>query len=426
MFNYLKLAPPITKHEIMKKQMYLWGILFLLPFSMLFAQGNSEYTGGYKFKLNEDGSKYFRVISWGQFWAQNKNNAPEGVSATNMSIRRARILTFAQLNKKFLILTHLGLNSLNAANLSPTGKGEAAQLFFHGFWGEYALGSDHSVGAGLHYWNGISRLNNQSTLNMLTLDNNRQSWATIGLTDQFARHIGVYMKGKFGKFHYQVSINDALTNSLQASANPLPGGPAIYNGKKLLGSEDAGKAYAGYFEYNFLDQESNFLPYKVGTYLGSKKVFNIGAGFFSHPNGAVRASTNGSLIGENVSIMAVDAFYDTPLGENGAAFTAYATLQSSDYGTDYMLGTTYATGSMIYTHMGYLIPGESTKTRFQPYFSLNNRQIDAINDSASRFGLGTNLFFTGHHSKLSIEFSNEKFANQKSFNTLTVQAMVYL
>ncbi len=76
--------------------------------------------------------------------------------------------------------------------------------------------------------------------------------------------------------------------------------------------------------------------------------------------------------------------------------------------------------------MGYLIPGESTKTRFQPYFSLNNRQIDAINDSASRFGLGTNLFFTGHHSKLSIEFSNEKFANQKSFNTLTVQAMVYL
>lgn len=410
----------------MKKQFYLLAILIVLPISCVIAQGNAEYTGGYKFKLNEDGSKYFRVISWGQFWAQNKDNAPEGVAATNMSVRRARILTFAQLNKKFLILTHLGLNSLNANNLSPTGKGEAAQLFFHGFWGEYSLGKDHAVGAGLHYWNGISRLNNQSTLNMLTLDNNRQSWATIGLTDQFARHIGVYMKGKFGKLHYQLSINDALTNSLQSATTPTPGGPAVYNGKKLLGSKDAGKAYAGYFEYNFLDQESNFLPYKVGTYLGSKKVFNIGAGFFTHPNGAVSASSSGALQGEDVSILAVDAFYDTPLGLNGAAVTAYATLQSNDYGKDYMLGATYATGNMFYSHVGYLIPGDKTKTRFQPYMSLNNRQIDALDDTASRFGLGTNLFFTGHHSKLSIEFSNEKFADQKSFNTLTIQAMVYL
>jgi hypothetical protein len=33
---------------------------------------------------------------------------------------------------------------------------------------------------------------------------------------------------------------------------------------------------AGYFEYQFLDQEANVLPYKVGSYLGTKKVFNIG------------------------------------------------------------------------------------------------------------------------------------------------------
>lgn len=341
-------------------------------------------------------------------------------------MRRARILTFAQLNKKFLILTHLGLNSLNADNLSPTGKGEAAQLFFHGFWGQYALGKNHAIGAGLHYWNGISRLNNQSTLNIMTLDNNRQSWATIGLSDQFARHIGVYVKGKFGKLHYQVSINDALANSLQESLTPLAGGPAIYNGRKLLGSKEAGKAYAGYFEFNILDQESNFLPYKVGTYLGSKKVFNIGAGFFSHPNGAVLANTNGILKGEDVTILAVDAFYDTPIGTKGAAITAYATLQSNDYGTNYMLGTTYASGNMFYSHVGYLIPGAANKTRFQPYVSLNNRQINALDDTASRFGLGTNLLFTGHHSKISIEFSNEKFADQDSFTTLTVQAMVYL
>jgi len=37
--------------------------------------------------------------------------------------------------------------------------------------------------------------------------------------------------------------------------------------------------YQGYFMYQFLDQESNFGPGMAGSYLGKKKVFNIGAGF---------------------------------------------------------------------------------------------------------------------------------------------------
>jgi hypothetical protein len=40
-----------------------------------------------------------------------------------------------------------------------------------------------------------SRLN--KTLNLMTLDNQRQAWATCGLSDQF-RHI-VYAKGALGK-----------------------------------------------------------------------------------------------------------------------------------------------------------------------------------------------------------------------------------
>ncbi|MFN3876037.1 MAG: porin, partial [Flavobacteriales bacterium] len=38
-------------------------------------------------------------------------------------------------------------------------------------------------------------------------------------------------------------------------------------------------AYAGYLMWQFLEQESNVLPFTVGTYVGTKKVFNIGAGF---------------------------------------------------------------------------------------------------------------------------------------------------
>lgn len=403
----------------MKKVLFMLALCMLVG-QLVLAQGNTEYTGGYKVKLNEDGTKYMRFIAWGQFWAQYNDNVPEDASQLNFSIRRARFLTFTQLNKKFLILTHFGLNSLNGGNTSPIGTGDRSQLFFHDFWGEWNVAKNFDLGAGLHYWNGISRLNNQSTLNMMTLDNNRQSWATIGLSDQFARHIGVYAKGRLGRLQYRVSLNEAGTSTLD-SRDPVADGVTTYSGRRILGSADAGKVIQGYFDYNFLDEESNFLPYKVGTYLGSKKVFNIGAGFFNHRNGVVEADGNGA----NVNIFAIDAFYDAPLGQDGSAITAYAVYQSNDYGTDYNLGA-YATGNMLYGHVGYLVPGSKDKTRFQPYLSYQNRSIDAIDDNANRLGLGANIFMTGHHSKLSLEYSNTKVGSADGSGVLTLQAMIYL
>ena len=180
----------------------------------MYSQGSPDYNGGLKVKLDEDGKKYFRLISWAQVQTSYNNDVADDASKLDFNLRRARILMYAQINEKFLILTHFGLNSLNSSTLSPTGKGEGAQLFFHDVWAQYNLSKDHSIGGGLHYYNGISRLNNQSTLNFMTLDNNRQSWATLGLSDQFVRHIGVFAKGKFGKLQYRVAINDAITNGL--------------------------------------------------------------------------------------------------------------------------------------------------------------------------------------------------------------------
>jgi hypothetical protein len=414
----------------MRKKVSLLIGLCLFALQFMFSQGSPDYSGGLKVNLNEDGSKYFRIISWAQFWVQNNSDRPLDANGNeqsdlDFSLRRARILMYAQINKDFLILTHFGLNSLNADNMAPIGTGDRSQLFFHDVWAQYSLSEKHAIGGGLHYWNGISRLNNQSTLNMLTLDNQRQAWATLGLSDQFARHMGVYLKGNFKNLQYRLAINDAITNNLQASTTPVNGGAAVYSGRRLLGSKDAGRNYAGYFDYNFLDQESNFLPYKVGSYLGGKKVFNVGAGFFLHPKGAVVANSSGQLSGEDVSIFAIDAFYDAPVGGNGAAITAYALAQFNDYGRDFTLGTTYETGSLIHGHFGYVFPSKN-KTKFQPYIQFDNRQIDAINDSASSFGIGANAYFSGHNSKLTLEYFNTKYASNDAVGTLTLQAMIYL
>ena len=98
------------------------------------------------------------------------------------------------------------------------------------------------------------------------MDNHRQSWATLGLSDQFVRHVGIFAKGNLGNLQYRLAINDAITNGLD-DRQPMIN-EAVYAGRRLLGSKDAGKIYAGYFDYHFFDQESNFLPFKVGTYSG--------------------------------------------------------------------------------------------------------------------------------------------------------------
>ncbi|NRR93073.1 hypothetical protein HSX10_15970 [Winogradskyella undariae] len=415
----------------MKNQTFVLIGLFIMFFQFMIAQGSPDYSGGLKFKFNEEGSKYLRLISWAQVQANyNTDETFDGNgnenSKLNFNLRRARVLMFAQINKDFLILTHFGLNSLTSSTLSPTGKGDGSQLFFHDVWAQYNVGENHTVGGGLHYFNGISRLNNQSTLNIMTLDNNRQSWATIGLSDQFARHLGVFMKGKFNKLQYRVAVNDASVSSLDGRT-AVAGGDAVYNGRSNLGSKAAGKTYAGYFDYHFLDQESNFLPYKVGTYLGEKKVFNIGAGFFLHPEGSVIDTGTAiapNLEGEDVSIFAVDAFYDTPIGEDGSAITAYAVYQNSNYGKNYLYSA-YGTGDMLYGHVGYVLKGDKLKTRFQPYVSYGTHSYDAVDDNRSTLGVGINAYMSGHNSKLTLEYMNQSFGSVDT-STISLQAMIYL
>ena len=51
--------------------------------------------------------------------------------------------------------------------------------------------------------------------------------------------------------------------------------------------------YQGYVSWEFLEQESNLLPFNVGTYLGTKRVFNLGGGFFYNQDGMVSRSNSG-------------------------------------------------------------------------------------------------------------------------------------
>ncbi|MEL6394228.1 MAG: hypothetical protein AAFR97_15915, partial [Bacteroidota bacterium] len=287
-----------------------------------------------KISLNESGSKYLRFILWHQMWVTTSNLAADGAKLQlTPSIRRSRILAYAQVSPRFLILTHFGLNSLAPKDLTTLGNnGDAPQLFLHGAWTEFKVSKDNSlfVGAGLHYWNGLSRLSNASTLNFMTLDQSRpfSAWHSLGYGDQFARHLGVYAKGNFGKFDYRVSINSPSRAALNGGQSFSDRSSISYNGVNEADSEDlpvGNGVYQGYFRYNFLDAESIKLPYAVGTYLGTKKVFALGGGFYYHPDGAFD-NTEGQERHVDISHFAVDAYLDMPT--SSGCVNAYASLMS--------------------------------------------------------------------------------------------------
>ncbi len=404
-------------------------LVMLLLSSAAMAQGSEEYTGGLKVSLNEDGSKYFRLIQWHQAWLQSGKTS-DGKTVFTPSLRRSRVLMYSQINDRFLILTHFGLNSLTADGMHPVGKSASAALFLHDAWTEYKVFDKYlSIGGGLHYWNGLSRLTTQSTLNIMTLDAPRFNWPTIGTSDQFARHMGIYAKGKIGNFDYRFAIDNPISNTLDALSGVPITADATYQTRALYGNSLGYYSYQGYVKYEFLDNESNFLPYAVGSYLGTKKVFNIGAGFLSHPNGTVSQGTNGDTITHNVNLLAVDVFYDAPVGSKGASFNFYGVYYAFDFGPNYkLLGSSdvIATGNIAYFQSGYTLPEFTNKGKLQPYVSASVRNMEAFSNSASTIGLGANWFLSGHNAKLTAEYTINNSALGVNSNKFTLQAMIYL
>lgn len=400
--------------------------LFLFSTLSIKAQYASEYESGYVVKLNDDGKKYIRFILFGQAWFQDYegHNQNDG-----FSVKRARLIAYSQLNDKFMILTHFGANGISDNNLSPMGKGNDVQIFLHEMILQYKVTDFLSLGGGLHNYGGISRGNGQGSINMLTLDNNRSDWSTLGLSDQYLNHLGMFAKGKIDKFNYRFSISDAVVSTLDGDSNTiLNPGEEKYLGKALL--QKAKYAYSGYVDYQFLDQESNLLPYRVGTYLGSKKIFNIGAGFFSQ-NDAIVENLNGNLISKDAKHYALDLFYDAPIGES-SSITAYAKFQNSDLGDRYLQGFVVGNGNQFSGHVGYLIPkkikeGESKyKNRFQPYIAYSTRDFTGLDKAANDFKLGTNWYIDGLNAKITVEYQKSNYLPKNASQVFTIQAMILL
>lgn len=441
------------------------------------AQGSSEYGSGMKINLNEGGSKYLRFIIWNQIWFRSSQMNPgtlvgnEAASnATDIGNRRLRILAYSQLSPRYMIVTHVGINNQTFTNGGASGSigtggygsGKKPGLFFHDAWNEYAVVLPQkdkkfslTFGGGLHYYMGLSRETMASTLNFLLIDAPIYNWPLIENSDQFARQVGLFAKGKFGKLEYRLSHNKPFATNITPINTTLP-----QNAIAVDNNGNAKWSTAGYFEYQFLDQESNLLPFKVGSYVGTKKVFNIGAGFYNAPD-ATKSSVNSQLRKHDMNLFSADMFLDLPIGkkEKKMAITAYSVYYDYNFGPNYLrnigimnIGTadpnfvgsraiagpgnaqpTIGSGTIWHTQAGFLLPNaaEKPKLRIQPFGAFTYKNFDALSQSSTQFDLGANFLLDGHHSKITTQYSTRpvyssadtRLSNRGEF---LVQLQIYL
>lgn len=143
---------------------------------------------------------------------------------------------------------------------------------------------------------------------------------------------GTIAKGKYGKFEYRFSLNKPFATNIAPVdvTNPAARVAVDNNGNPEFSK-------AGYVEYQFLDSESNLLPFKVGSYLGTKRVFNLGAGFY-HQKDGTRTSVNSQIEKHDIALYAIDAFADLPLGnaKNKMALSAYTGFYNYNFGPNYL------------------------------------------------------------------------------------------
>ena len=424
-----------------------------------FAQGSAHYGPGMKVNLNEDGSKYFRLVLWNQIWTRlgqmNPGSVVNGETkeySWDVGARRLRMMVYSQISPRFLVLAHIGINNQTFATGGATGNtgtgangaGKKPGLFFHDAYNEYAIRPlmdpvtktqrkfSMYLGAGLHNWYGLSRQSSASTQNILTIDVPVINWPLAEQSDQFNRQYGIYAKGRVGKATYRVSLDKPFATNLTPAFDSVRGRVAVDN------NGDAAPAIQGYFDYQFKDQEADLLPFRVGTYVGTKKVFNVGAGFYHQSAGTKSVDGSGQVTQHPINLFAADIFADLPVGpkEKGMALTALATFYQFDFGPNYVrslalmntaTGWDPATpvtsraiqgfgnarlfvgsGQLVYTQAGLLLPsrkGAEAKIRVQPFVAYTMKNLQYVGRAGSYFDVGTNLFLDGHQAKLTPQWS---------------------
>lgn len=284
-----------------------------------------------KLNFNKSGTSYIKGTFLAQTWARysefNPGTTIDGIPKADygdIGIRRWRIQVFGQLTNRVYFYTQFGQNNFSFLQPRHTGA------FLHDAITELRIAKQVQIGGGLTAWGGVSRFSSPAVANIMGLDAPIYQQATNGINDQFSRKLSLYLKGEISRLNYRIALSRPM--SVKNSTVAIP--PIHANSN--FNTEAPRAQTSGYLFWQFFDKETTPNPYMAGTYLGKKKVLNIGLGWV-HQNQAMWHTTDmGDTSRTALLLLGADVFLDLPVGKKGAVLNAYVAYNNFNYGKNYL------------------------------------------------------------------------------------------
>lgn len=404
-----------------------------------------------KFNLNESGTHFFQATFLNQTWLRY-NESNDGTTLFNKSapstfdigLRRTRIQLFGQITDRTFIYFQFGQNNYNNAYNYTSNRKIAA--FFHDALCEFKVtkGNQLKIGGGLTVLNGLSRFSQPSVGSIMTLDVPVFLQYTVDQTDQFDRRLAVYARGQVGKLDYRFYMSNPFPITSNGATAPTLGKNATFvNTTVFTNGRGPGiqNQYGGYLAYNLFENETHTTPYMQGTYLGTKKIWNVAIGGVYQKNATwyLKQDSSGAYKDTtfaNMLHLSIETFLDMPLNkEKGTAVNFFAGYYNTNYGHNYLRyngamnpGTAstatnmvqangygnafpmFGTGQVGYAQFGILLPKKllgKDNGQLMPYASAQYSDYEALQHKGMLlFDVGLNWLIKGHNSKISIDYQN--------------------
>ncbi len=377
--------------------------------------------------LNDDKTRFIKFGFWAQFWgrstdlnpgSQFEKDGPVHGSSTDFTIRRLRASMNAQLTERAMGFFQIGFNNWNSRYHDDVSI-DVLDAFV-----QYDFADSFAIGGGKSIWRGLSRYAAPAANQFLTLDLTFAALPTLNITDDTLRTTGIWVKGQISRLDYRIIVFEP-----EKVGDRKPG-----EDKAVISDDGNGsdRSISTYVKWQFFDKESNHMPASPGTYLGKKKVLNLGVGYEFRNNGTEHLEQGDSVFND-LKLWTIDIFADIPLGKDKrTAFTAYAAFFNYKAGPNALrnlgpnnsarfvdpsqasfngAGNAYpivGTGNSFYIQAGYLFPpmGGGKFGRLQPFFDFQTSDFDRLSDQMNAWNVGVHWLIRGMKSRLSFAFQS--------------------
>jgi hypothetical protein len=322
----------------------------------------------------------FRLGVLGQFQADTLHDTRTDVTATNLFVRRLRLLFGGQVAKDvtFFVETdtpNLGKTLATVKNITPA-------TIIQDAYGEFKPSNGFALDAGLMFVP-FSRNSVQSAATLLPIDYGAYTFSQSAPTQSSTgRDTGFQAKGYF------------LANHLEYRIGAFQG---VRNARS-----DNSMRFTGRVQYNALETETGF--FYAGTYVGAKKILAIGAAF----------DTQSHYHGYDA-----DVFVEHPFGPG--AFTGQ--LDITHFDGDVTLRSLPKQNDIL-LELGYLV----RPIKLTPVLQFARRDIANVpTGDETRTSIGANYWWAGHNANIKaayIHIDPKGLPNQREF-TIQLQLFYY-